>query len=239
MSARLFIRNDDACRPDSAFRFFVDQAKEYELPVVHAVIPGKMDQGLIRFLCRAKEKAPHMLDIVQHGWAHANYSDDGKAKYEFGPSRAYSIQQEDIRLGKKKMRQAFGACFTPAFVPPYHGYDERTLKVLDEEGFKIFSAGVPRAGLRKRLMELPAQVSFSRYDQGRAGTYPARDVLGVLARGIHRRPISGIVTHHADFKTVSSRRELTRFFRSIAQLKSKEGWRVLLFSDILSVSGRK
>jgi hypothetical protein len=110
--------------------------------------------------------------------------------------------------------------------------------VLEEEGFKIFSAGSLIAGDKSRLMEIPAQVSFSRYDKGRKGIHPARDVMGILARGIHRRTVSGVVTHHADFKTIASRQELTRFFRCVAGLKSKEGWRVLLFSDILSVTGR-
>ena len=68
MSARLFIRNDDVWTLDREFRFFFDLAIDRGIPVVYAVIPGKMDQGLIRFLCRAKEKTPQLLDIVQHGW---------------------------------------------------------------------------------------------------------------------------------------------------------------------------
>jgi len=42
------------------------------------------------------------------------------------------------------------------------------------------------------------------------------------------------LTHHADFSTVARRKELTRFFDCIAALESKEGWKGLLFSDILS-----
>ena len=58
-------------------------------------------------------------------------------------------------------------------------------------------------------------------------------MIGVLARGIYRRPLSGVVTHHADFSTAALRKELIRFFDCIAALEAKEGWRVLLFSDIL------
>jgi peptidoglycan/xylan/chitin deacetylase (PgdA/CDA1 family) len=232
MSARFFIRNDDVWRLDQRFRFFFDMAMEHDLPVVHAVIPGKMDKSLIRFLCRAKEKTPRSLDIVQHGWVHADHGADAGIKYEFGPLRAYGAQREDIQQGQKKMRLAFGENFTPAFVPPYHGYDERTLRVLHEEGFRIFSAGTPRPGLKKRFMELPAQISFSRYEGDRTGIHQARDVIGILARGIHRRALSGVVTHHADFSTVAARRELKRFFDSAAALRDKKEWRILLFSDI-------
>ena len=55
------------------FRFLFDMAVKRGIPVVHAVIPGKIDRGAIRFLRRAKEKTPQLLDIVQHGWMHANH----------------------------------------------------------------------------------------------------------------------------------------------------------------------
>ena len=236
MSARLFIRNDDVWTLDREFRFFFERAYERGIPVVHAVIPGKMEQRLVRFLCRVKEKTPQLLDIVQHGWVHANHAVEIGEKYEFGASRSVKFQREDIKQGLKKMRMAFGQLFTPAFVPPYHGWDQRTIRVLHEEGFKVFSAGIRRPEVKKRLIETPVQISFSRYEQGHTSIHKAKDVIGLLARGIYRRTLSGVVTHHADFATAASRRELVRFFDGIAALEAKEGWRVLLFSDILSGS---
>jgi len=232
-SARLFIRNDDVCLLDPEFRYFFDLAVERGIPVVHAVIPGKMDQGLVRFLCRAKEKMPQLLDIVQHGWMHTNHSLDEGIKYEFGEVRSLQSQREDIRQGFKKMCKAFGKHFVPAFVPPYHGYDQRTLQVLHEEGFQAFSAGIRRPEVKKRFIEVPAPLSFSRYDQGQKSIHSAKEMLALLAQSIHRRPLSGVLTHHKDFKGAAFRRELTQFFDYIAALRDKEGWRVLLFSDIL------
>ena len=232
VSARLFIRDDDVWTSDKNFRFFFDLAIDRSLPVVYAVIPGKMDKGLIRFLRRAKEKTPHLLDIVQHGWVHANHAANGETKYEFGTARSLKSQHEDIQQGVKHMSLAFGDHLTPAFVPPYHGYDERTLQVLDEEGFQIFSAGTRRSAVKKRFFEIPAQVSFSRYDQGKTSIHKAIDVIGFLVKGIDRRPISGVVTHHADFTTTASRKELTRFFDLIQALRNRKEWQVLLFSDL-------
>ncbi|MBF0571244.1 MAG: DUF2334 domain-containing protein [Candidatus Omnitrophica bacterium] len=234
MGARLFIRNDDVWTLDREFCFFFDLARDLGIPVVYAVIPGKMDQGLVRFLCRAREKTPQLLDIVQHGWMHTNYSVDAGTKYEFGALRAVKSQREDIKQGQKKMRLAFGDHFIPAFVPPYHGYDQRTLRVLHEEGFQIFSAGDYLREIKSRFIEMPAQISFSRYEQGQKIIRNASDVVGPLVRGIHRRPLSGVVTHHADFVTNASHKELMRFFQCISALEVKEGWRMLLFSDILS-----
>jgi len=238
VSARLFIRNDDVWRMDRGFRFFFDSAIEYKIPVVHAVIPGKMETGLIRFLCRAKEKTPHLLDIVQHGWVHMNHSVNTESKYEFGPSRDFEAQESDIRRGQKKMRQAFGDYFTNAFVPPYHGYDQRTLRSLHDLEFKIFSIGARRVDVRKRFIEIPAEISFSQYGEDKVRIQKARDVLTSLVKSINRCPLSGVLTHHADFSTTALRRELTVFFECIAALKAKEGWRILLFSEILSRSKR-
>src|SRR5262245_9543051 len=120
MSQQVFIRDDDAYTLDKSFRFFFEAAMERAIPVVYAVIPGKMDRAFIRFMRRAKDKTPHLLDLVQHGWMHANHATDG-AKYEFGPSRLLKVQREDIRLGSERMREAFDEHFMPAFVPPYHG----------------------------------------------------------------------------------------------------------------------
>ncbi len=231
----LFIRNDDVCTLDREFRFFFDTAMERGIPVVHAVIPDRMDQALVRFLCRAKEKTPHLLDIVQHGWRHVNHAVDGRTKYEFGKSRSLTCQRDDIKQGLEKMRTAFGEHFTSAFVPPYHGYDARTVKVLKEESFQVFSAGARPSEIKDQwIIELPVQISFSRYESGKGILQSARDVMGQLTKEVHRRPLSGVLTHHADFVATTQRKELTRFCDYIAALKSKEKWRVLLFSEILS-----
>jgi peptidoglycan/xylan/chitin deacetylase (PgdA/CDA1 family) len=232
MAARIFIRNDDVWTLDREFRFFFDLAIDRGLPVVHAVIPGKMDQDLIRFLCRAREKMPHLLDIVQHGWMHTNHSVKAGTKYEFGASRTLQSQREDIMQGKKKMYLAFGEQFVPAFVPPYHGYDEQTLQVLDEGGFKIFSAGTRRLSGKHPFLNLPAGVSFTHY--GTDGTKTVRnsaDMIRRLAMAISSGPLTGVLTHHADFKTAASRKELEGFFDFIAALRDRKQCSVFLFGD--------
>ena len=191
-----------------------------------------MEKGLIQFLRRAKEKKPHLLDIVQHGWLHVNHSTDDVVKYEFGASRSLKSQRENIQQGLRQMYLAFGDYFTPAFVPPFHGYDERTLRILQEEGFQVFSAGSGKLKKEPGLLELPANISFSRYDKGKVSTNTATDVVKMLMRDICRVPLSGIVTHHADFITAVSRKELTRFFDLIKTLRSRKKLRVLLFSDL-------
>ncbi|MCC6758829.1 MAG: DUF2334 domain-containing protein [Candidatus Omnitrophica bacterium] len=235
MSARIFIRNDDACQLDKRFLYFFDLARDMGLPVIHAVIPGKIDKDCIRFLNRAKERTPRLLDIVQHGWVHADYSLDPRTKYEFGASRSYQSQQEDICFGLKKMRSAFGQNFTPAFVPPFCGYDQRTWKILVEEGFHIFSAGTRKSGKRSGMVELPAILSTTCYDNpAKVFINKATDIVQGLIRSAHRIAVAGVVTHHADFTTAASRKDLARLFKFIVALRERKKWQVYLFSDLLS-----
>jgi hypothetical protein len=236
MGPSLFIRDDDVWTLDQEFRFFFDLAIERSIPVVYAVIPGKMDEEAVRFLRAAKEKTPHLLDIVQHGWVHANHSVDGRAKYEFGPTRSLEVQRDDVQRGLKEMRRAFEDHLTPAFVPPYHGFDSRTLQVLSEEDFLMFSAGDSRPEIKKRFLDLPAQVSFTSYEPGKTIVHRANDVIADLVRGSSRRSLSGVLLHHADFKTAALGEELTRFFDRIEALRVKEGYKTVLFSQMLAAS---
>lgn len=234
--AHIFIRNDDVWTLDKEFKFFFDAAIDHGIPVVHAVIPGKMDKKLIRFLRRAKEKKPALLDIVQHGWMHTNHSGinvPGK-KYEFGALRSNADQEKDVLQGLGQMRDAFGNSFTSAFVPPFHGYDQRTWDILCEHGFSILSAGRRKVKNKTGLIELPAKIQFTQYNDD--GTYTINktiDLFTKLVKNINSVPLSGVLTHHENFTTLVSRKELTRFFDQIALSMERNIWRVVLFSHFL------
>lgn len=231
MAQGFFIRDDDVWTLDKSFQLFFNVAIERRVPVVYAVIPGKMDKGLIRFLRRAKEKTPELLDIVQHGWVHVNHSKIRGKKYEFGTSRSLKSQREDIRQGLRQMRLAFGDQFTPAFVPPYHGYDERTLRILGEESFWGFSIG--KLENKCRLFQLPAKVSFTSYNKdGSWSINTANSMVEMLGRNFYRQPLPGVVTHHEDFKTAAAYKELIRFFDFIKKLQNKKKWQAILFADL-------
>lgn len=240
MGQCLFIRNDDVWTLDQSFKFFFDAAIERRVPVIHAVIPGRMDKGLIEFLRRAKEKSPQLLDIVQHGWMHTNHSKTQREKYEFGASRSMRSQREDIERGSKLMRQAFGNQFTTAFVPPFHGFDNRTFKALEEKEFLAFSAGNHGIVEKSKLLELPAHISFTVYEKdGSISLCTPKDMIETLIKNFCCQPLTGIVTHHEDFKTVESRKKLLRFFDLIDILRKKNETRVFLFSDLLSKKVRR
>ncbi|MBL8013064.1 MAG: DUF2334 domain-containing protein, partial [Candidatus Omnitrophica bacterium] len=140
MSKFLFIRNDDVWNLDESFKSFFDFMLDQRIPVVYGVIPAMLKDDAAQFLRRAKKKSPKLLDIVQHGYAHRNHAPEGEHKYEFGSSRTYVEQLEDISRGMKIMRRSFGEFMTPGFVPSYHAYDTNTIRVLVKLGIPLLSA---------------------------------------------------------------------------------------------------
>jgi len=232
--ARIFIRNDDAWTLDEPFQFFFNQMMIREIPVVYAVIPGKMEADFVSFLCSASKQHPRLMNIVQHGWRHVNHSSDEARKYEFGPSRTFGQQSRDIEEGWKRMNAAFGDDFIPAFVPPFHGYDENTVRLVNDREFRIFSAGGGGLGNQPALLEIPANISFSRYDRGTVEIHSAREMLEMMVKCFNRSSLSGILTHHSDFVTDRSRKEVLRFFDVLKKLESRGEVEILLFSGILA-----
>jgi len=116
----LFIRNDDVYAYDDNFVNLFTFFTENSIPVVYGVVPKLIEKKLIHFLNKKKRENPDLFDIVQHGFCHANHSKNPTSKYEFGTSRSYKQQKDDILRGYTLMKKIFKSNFTPAFIPPYH-----------------------------------------------------------------------------------------------------------------------
>ena len=134
----VFIRDDDVWRLDESFLRFFRYCLNSKIPVVYAVIPAKATKELLNFLAEQKKRNPNLLDIVQHGWNHQNHNKYAPSKYEFGKNRSFAQQKEDIVNGLLKLYIHFGDAFTPAFVPPYHGFNSDTLEILKQFNFPVF-----------------------------------------------------------------------------------------------------
>ena len=76
--------------------------------------------------------------LNQHGWRHVNHERAGR-KCEFGASRGYEQQLEDIANGRRRMNEAFGDGWSPVFTPPWSRRAEETFRALDQLGFAALS----------------------------------------------------------------------------------------------------
>ena len=237
-----FIRDDDVYKIDRAFMGLFDFCLKKEIPVIYGVIPKKATPDLIKLLNKTKNKYPHLVDIVQHGWQHKNYNRDltnkpcanalVQGKYEFGPRRSYLQQKKDIEKGLNKMLKSFGKNFTPAFIPPYHGYNNVTLRIINELGFRIFSAGSKIQIEDTNLLDFPAVIDLNDYAKTGRPLFINTLSLVKKVRGYmnSNRPLLGMVFHH---KVLTNKSKLTQIHAFLLFLKNyarKEYVRITLFS---------
>lgn len=165
--AQFIIRWDDVSpRQDrKKFQSLVDLFIKYDIPAVLGVIPDNQDPEIsfepgdqAAFIDELRALESRGWEIAQHGFRHVKHTDNGgilgfnKAS-EFA-GRDYDLQLQDLQQGRKILTD-FG--FDPVtFIPPWHSFDESTIKALGQSGFKTFSDGLflyPR--LTEKLLQLP------------------------------------------------------------------------------------
>ncbi|MBN1569575.1 MAG: polysaccharide deacetylase family protein [Acidobacteria bacterium] len=131
----VFFRNDDVNILDCTFIQFVELFISRSIPLVLAVEPANVTPEMVRYLLEAQAAHPVLVEIVQHGWSHAELD-----RGEFGGSRPYPDQLDDIHRGFDVMQSNFGAAFFPAFTFPFGQYNRHTIRVLSELGYRVFSS---------------------------------------------------------------------------------------------------
>ncbi len=230
----IFLRDDDVWSDDDIFLELLSFLKELSVPVIYGVIPARLEPQMVAVLSRAKRENPDLLDIAQHGFQHVNYANDGASKYEFGAGRNYDEQYQDMQEGQKLLQGAFGSLLTPAFIPPYHGFDGVTLDIVDKLGFQVFSAGKKVGFLREFIFDLPARVALNEYrSNGVPMVFDSRQMLLRLRRELLVGGIIGLVYHHRAIRHVSDMKALKLLLRYLAGLRDRGVVRCCLFSDIL------
>jgi predicted deacetylase len=195
-----FLRCDDVTRPDAPFRRVVALFEKAELPLSCAVIPALAAKSLARFL-RSRTAAGARLEVLQHGFTHAEHAGNRYLKQEFGPARAYRDQRADIAAGKKLLAGLFGKLSRPVFVPPFHMYNTDTLKALAALRFRALSASRRPEALPRGLAFLGTRVTVNEYDL-RLKPRPL-DLKALKARtlaAVREKGAAGVYFHHADLK---------------------------------------
>jgi peptidoglycan/xylan/chitin deacetylase (PgdA/CDA1 family) len=139
---------------------------------------------------------------------HINHELEAR-KCEFGPSRAYARQLEDIQRGLTTLNAAFGNQWHKAFTPPWNRCTADTLRALDELGFAVLSRDESegsRAG--RRFCEIPVTFDIFTWKQG-AALKSQSDIAAGIAAQVRAGNRIGILLHHkvmtpAAFHTVAS-----------------------------------
>lgn len=117
-----------------------------------------------------------VVEIAQHGWTHYYRTDRPWPRTELA-GLTYRDQRSRIQRGKKRLERTLGVT-VKTFMPPWNSYDATTLRVLNDLGFELVSAGRRgTADLRpgRKLGYLPATCE---HDQVRAAVAEARQTGG-------------------------------------------------------------
>lgn len=231
----ILLRDDDVYTLDALFLKTFNFCLEEKIPVIYGVIPGIIEPQTALFLRKQKETHGSLIDLVQHGWKHKNYSKKGK-RHEFGKKRNFASQQKDISSGYMRMKEEFGNAFTPAFIPPFHDYDANTLRCLRASRIRLFSAGIPISQFRKKsgLLYVPAQVSINTYDDSfRSMPLSFSSIVKKTAYYLWQNKIVGIYFHHSTLKKHNFD-IFVKYARFLKKLTLVPSFKFTLFSQILN-----
>ena len=183
----LWWRDDDAVEPSPALSRLLDVRPGGPLGL--AVIPAGAKASLAGVL-------PDAVDVLVHGFAHANHAASGDRKSEYPAGR---VAPEELREGRERLEALLGERVLPVFVPPWNRMGADAAGALPAAGYRVLSGyrGRPEGPLPR----LDTHVDLVDWRGGRrfAG---ADTVLGGLAAALAARRRArncgptGVLSHH-------------------------------------------
>jgi len=141
MKPIFFFRNDDVRDTlDDSLANVTNIFINRRVPITHAVEPANIKPDVAEWLLKIKTEQPNLIDISQHGFDHINKINTLKRKGEFGGSRSYKEQYDDIIKGKRLMDTYFHHLWQPIFNFPNGSYNEAAILAVNNAGFKILNS---------------------------------------------------------------------------------------------------
>ncbi|PRH88758.1 glycosyl transferase family 28 [Labrys okinawensis] len=187
---RLWWRDDDAVAATPALDRLLALAHRHALPLSLAVIPAAASPSLAGAIAEERH-----VDVLVHGYAHANHAPPGAKKQELG-HRAVAEMLAELGRGLSTLRSRFGERCLPVLVPPWNRIDPALIGGLAALGFCGLSVAGPR--LAARLHDLTAvniHVDPIAWKQG-GGLLDPVLVLSQCIRALEHDEPLGILTHH-------------------------------------------
>jgi hypothetical protein len=222
-----FFRDDDAGWCDERLFALLDLFERHSLPIDVAAIPRAVTEALASELRARVAATPERLAVHQHGFAHLNHEREGR-KCEFGPSRSFALQKQDIETGRQTLSEVHGFQACDIFTPPWNRCTEATGEALRARGFRVLSRDATARVLGvEGLYELPVRLDwFARRKGGRLSPEELGSSLAEAASAA-ASPL-GIMFHHE----LMDDDELTRAGELLALLAAHPAARCHLMSSL-------
>ena len=224
----VFFRNDDVDEDEARLRRLLDLFEQSATPVNLEIIPGRLTESCVQLLRQRNHAQPALFELNQHGWEHVNHEAQGR-KCEFGVSRRFDQQLDDISRGKEILERAFGDAFSPVFTPPWNRCTDVTHRALDQLGFYILSKlnnepPVTGHGFR----EISVTLDLFRWKAGALMKAP-QEFGAELSSQLLELNTVGVMLHHKVMDETAF--ELMRLV--VSELRRSEAVQVLGFQRLL------
>jgi len=113
--AHFWWRDDDAVSDTPALRRMLALSTSFDVPLGIAVIPARVEKSLAPAV-----RGISGIEVLLHGYAHANHEPEGAKKAEIGANRSVSDSLEDLRSGWQILSECFHQQALPVLVPPWN-----------------------------------------------------------------------------------------------------------------------
>jgi hypothetical protein len=192
--ASLWWRDDDATAPSARLDRLLGLGDQ---PLALAVIPAQAQPAL------AERLAGSGVDVLQHGFAHANHEPAGAKKAELGGGRPGEAALEELVRGRDRLRQLFGRRALPVLVPPWNRVAAAIAVRLPAHGYRGLSTVKPRPRLAAGPFRANVHVDIVDWRAGRR-FIGADAALALVAGHLASRrrgevdpdEPTGLLTHH-------------------------------------------
>ncbi len=196
-SAELWWRDDDAIDVGPSLDRLVDLVRDSQMPLALAVVPAQATAALA-----ARVANEPGIDVLQHGYAHANHAVAPEKNVELGVQRPAMMTLGELATGWMALERLFGARALAVMVPPWNRIAPVLVPTLPEIGYRGLSTFGPRPRVHpvRGLLQVNTHVDLIDWKGGR--TFAGEEtVLASLvtalarARGGEGEPV-GILSHH-------------------------------------------
>ena len=141
LEAEFWWRDDDAIDATPELGRLLALRRELDVPLALAVIPANARPALA-----AARRDEESVDILQHGYAHANHRPPGEKKAELCADRELWDIARELADGRGRMIDLFGADgWLDVMVPPWNRIDPGVANLLPGLGYLGLTTFEPRA----------------------------------------------------------------------------------------------
>jgi hypothetical protein len=135
----LWWRDDDATDTSAALGRLLALQRETTVPLALAVVPARATRALAERLATLPA-----IDVLQHGYTHANHALPPDKKSELGPHRPAMLVLGELGTGRMALERLFATRALPVLVPPWNRIAPALVPALPEIGFTGLSTFTAR-----------------------------------------------------------------------------------------------